>query len=394
MAKPTTKSMIPGAHRAVGRRRAENPDDSRPSPVGTDGYNGGVTKGGTMHDNDKTGGATGELTRRLIDGFFRRFVWYLLPVVLFAGIGVFLAGRTSEEYASSGTLAVSGNPMVDEAEARGTEINVWENAALGTSRLINEQLSTDAFVRDVAERAGLGEALEAEFISTEIIRQQVGSRVLGENSIQVDATWADGPTAHRLVQSTIDAYRELVAEQVATDSNEAIDFWTARREEADLAATEAERELSEYVAGLPPLRTGEENYPLTDQLKIQRLNDAYDEALEVVDNAQSRIDDAQLNVLQVQSEAGRQIRVIDPPEVPLAPASTTVKRLITVAMMMFVGALVSLTALVITTLLDRTVRSRSQLAAVVGTSATASVPRIKAFKRGRRERRADKKAAA
>lgn len=345
-----------------------------------------------MNDFDNAGGSS-DLAMRLVDEFFRRAFWYILPVVLFAGIGVLLAGRAAEQYVSTGTLSVSVNPLVGQPEVSGATINNWETPAIGTARLITEQLRTDAFATDVAERAGLGQALDAGWITPETIRGQIWTGAPGQNFMTINASWGDGDTAYLLVDATIEAYLEFLSMQVAEDSNEAIAFWTEQRDDALASANEAERQLAAFLEALPELEDGAD-YPVADQFEITRLNDAYDAALEDVKSAQDQIDASRLNAIRAQSEAGRLIRLVDPPEVPTTSTSSPLDQILTIGLMTIVGILVGLTALVITTVLDRTVRSRAQLAAVVGTNATAAVPRIKSLNPKRRAKRAEKKAAA
>jgi capsular polysaccharide biosynthesis protein len=119
-----------------------------------------------------------------------------------------------------------------------------------------------------------------------------------------------------------------------------------------------------------------------------------DSALKAVDDAQGEIDRAQLNVEQAQSEAGRQLRIIDAPRVPTAPQSNTIKRLVTMFLFTLLGVLISLAALITTTVLDRSIRSRTQLAkALQSTNVTASIPELRSLARASRHATSSKKAA-
>ena len=57
-------------------------------------------------------GPPSDFTERLVDGFFRRWVLYLLPVVLFVAIGVHAAGNITADYASSARLSATSNPYL------------------------------------------------------------------------------------------------------------------------------------------------------------------------------------------------------------------------------------------------------------------------------------------
>ena len=159
--------------------------------------------------------ADGDLTARLVDQFFRRWIWYVIPVVLLSAVGVRAAGNVAEPYEASGTLSASANPLVETPEVRGTSIGAFEPPAAGITRLINEQLRSDAFVEIVADGAGLRAALQSGEITPDLIRRQVGASAEGENLLSVQASWSDPDRPNRLERSSvipsvvIDRLREL-----------------------------------------------------------------------------------------------------------------------------------------------------------------------------------------
>ena len=107
---------------------------------------------GGFETHYETGSAGSDFSVRLVDQFFRRWFWYVLPVVLLAFVGVRAANNVSQQYVSKGTFSASENPLVATPEVRGTTIGQFEAPASGIARLINEQLRSDAFVDVVVER--------------------------------------------------------------------------------------------------------------------------------------------------------------------------------------------------------------------------------------------------
>lgn len=313
---------------------------------------------------------------RLVDQFFRRWYFYLLPVVLLVGLGVRAASNVNEEFVSNGVLSASANPLVDAPEVRGTTINPYESPAAGTSRLINEQMRSDSFIRQIAVGAGLESALDSGVITPEIVREQVYASAQGENLLTVRAAWGDPQTAFRLVESTIAGYLNLVAETVAVDSEEATDFWTDIRVTAEERVTTAENDLAAYLRTLPPLGADEER-TTEEELAITRLNSAVDAALADVSTAQERIDSAMLNGEQARSEAGRQLRIVDEPSEPTVPESNRVEQLLSLVMFTIIGLLIAGGALLATTLLDHSVRSPAQLRLASDVVSTSVVPRLR-----------------
>jgi hypothetical protein len=322
------------------------------------------------------------LARRAVDNLFSRLGWFLVPVVLFAALGLSSATSIPSTYAAQGGLSAASNPFVGRTQVRGIVINDWETPAAGVARLINEQLRTDVFMSDVAERAGLGPALSAQLVTIDDIRENVGAGPSGQSNLVVGARWEDPAIAHALVEAIIEAYLDRVQELVTSDSNEAIAFWTELRAEAEARVEAAEVALDEFLASSPPPANGERS--TEDQMVLLRLTNQLDRALASVNDAQSAIDSARLNLQQAQSEAGRQLQVVDPPRVPTSPQSTRMQALLTLVMFTGIGLVISAIAVVVSTLLDRSIKSEQQLASAAGVSVTASVGRIKRVGRWRR----------
>lgn len=330
-------------------------------------------------------GATADFTARLFDHFFQRALLYLLPIALFAALGVYTASSQRSEFASEGRLTASANPLVEPTEIRTTELNRGEGPAEGSARLINEQLNTDAFIDDVAERSGLAEALSTGVIARGTIRQSVSATARGQNVFSVQASWGDPQTAFLLVQSSIDAYLGYIDEVLTGDSADAVNFLESQLDDAEGRVTAAENELETFVRGLPPLTTGER--PVEVSLELNRLSDSVQEAQGVVAETERQIDAAELSVVQSQSAAGRQLRIVDAPVPALEAESALLQRLITVVVFAVMGLLLSLTVLVLATVFDRTVRSQRQLSQVAGCDVVVSIPRLNRGRRSKRTRR-------
>jgi uncharacterized protein involved in exopolysaccharide biosynthesis len=321
----------------------------------------------------------------MVDNLFRRFFRYALPVVAFAGIGVYTASTANAEYVASGTLSASSNPLVAQTEVRGGSISIYESPASGTARLINEQLQTDAFLDDVLARAGLTQALDAGLISRDIVRQQISAFDKGENFLGVNAVWNDGQSAYLLVDATINGYLDYVDSIVSGDSVAAIAYWQDRQTEALKDQAAAEQALDDYLAEHPGLSTGT-TASTEEELTVVRLDSAVDRALNDVAEAQEGIRIAERAVDDIRSDAGRSVRVVDSPTVPLEPESGVLKQILTVAMFTVLGLLVAIAALLLATIADRSVRSREQLNRITGAEVAVTVPVVKSLTPKRRLR--------
>ncbi|MEQ9163429.1 MAG: hypothetical protein RLN74_12005, partial [Ilumatobacter fluminis] len=141
---------------------------------------------------------------RLTDNLFRRLVWFLLPVLLLTGLGIYRAATTTDLYRSSGTLSASSNPLLPEQEVSGVSAQFLESPASANARIINERIRTDSFIVGVAERAGLGDALENGIVQIDVLRNNVWASADGDSILNVNATWDDGQTSFQLAVATID----------------------------------------------------------------------------------------------------------------------------------------------------------------------------------------------
>lgn len=326
--------------------------------------------GGSQH---RAGGSA--FWFRLTDNLFRRIGWWLLPVVAFTALGVAQAGNTLEVYRSGATLSAIENPLVNSPVIGVAAQQWWETPAAATSRIINEQLRTDSFISKIAESAGLGEAIDQGFVTNEIVRASIWAVPTGDGILSVNATWADPQTSFELVSATIGEYQNYLAESVASDAADAEQFYSQQLESAQEERAAAERDLTKFVADF----VGEESasdQPVIIEIEIERLRDRITTAEAKVAAAQASIEEAQLQVSQQTTRAGRTFSVIDQPFVPRAPTSSMVDRITTVGSYFVLGAVVAGAALLVTTALDRSVSSPADLLAFDAVSLVATVPRI------------------
>ena len=345
--------------------------------------NDGIARHANMTENSVENGQRSDFSERLIDGFFRRWFLYAIPVVLFAGVGAASAQRITGEYSSYLRMSASTNPYVTTPVVRGTDIAFYETPASGSARLISEQLQTDLFVDDVADRAGLADALENGVITRDQIRSHVSAGAIGTNTLNVDASWDDPDTAFRLVNATISGYSDFLEQVAVADSIEAIAFWNTRLEEAKTETLVAEDALNAYVAQLPQTLDGQRT--IEETLAIQRLSSAIDAAQEGVTAAQSALDDATFAETQARSESSRLLRVIDPATVASEQSPVRRDQAIAFASFALLGVVVSCAALLLSTALDRSVRTRSQLALASGSDAVAVIPVVKQLRKRSRQ---------
>jgi len=327
-------------------------------------------------------GPPSDFSERLVDGFFRRWVLFVLPVAMFVAIGVYTAGNITAEYESSARLSATSNPYLAQPTIRGTEIGFYESPGDGTARLINEQLRTDSFIDDIASRADLTEAIDTGAITRVDARNQIAASGAGQNTLQVSARWADPDTAYRLVDATIRGYSDYLAGIAAADSLEAIEFWRGQLIQSSEDLQEAEDALNQYVRLLPPVPDGQDR-PIEQELEIQRFNTSLDRALQDQSDTQDALTEAQLTANQAASSSARGLTVIDAPEISIDPEPVRQSKITAIAIFTLLGVLIALAALVLSTVAERSIRTRSQLALAAGIGSVVVIPRIKQLRRAK-----------
>ena len=323
---------------------------------------------------------------RLADNFFRRALWFALPVVAMTVVGVLQALNTTEVFRSSATMSVSDNPLLPEVAISGADARLWETPADATSRIISERLGTNAFITSVAQRAGLSEALESGALDLEVVRENVWSTADGDSILSIKATWADAETSYALVAATITEYERFLTETVASAASEAQAFWSARLTSLEEERLAAEDELAEYLADLPVLPDGVDP-PVDVQLQLERLSDNLAAIETEIRSTDSRLDDAVLQQTQQTTEAGRSFTVIDEPEVPGSPESTLVQQAMLVIAFALMGAVISIAALLVTTALDQSIASVADLHSIPGVAQIVTVPPLRLGSATHRRRR-------
>jgi|GEM_PF-4771853 len=317
---------------------------------------------------------------RVAESFFRRWPLYLLPLLLLIGVGVLQASRVTAQFRSVGVLNVASNPLLSDVSPLGvTGATSFETPSAATTRMINELLRTEVFVRSVAEHAGLKGALEANLVTIDQIRARVGASSTGTRLLDVSASWPDATTAVQLVISTIDQYTDHVLQGQIKNSKEAETFYTDLASGYSKALADAQDALKNYVVANPAPRIGER--PAEQTLTMQTMQGVITQAQTQLTNAENKIEEAKLATQQARNQTGDSLQLVDPPEVPTAPASVHRQQAITLAVYLFLGLFVVVAMLLVSSLLDRAVRSAEDIDVATGLAVVATVPSIAALSR-------------
>jgi uncharacterized protein involved in exopolysaccharide biosynthesis len=311
---------------------------------------------------------------RLLETFFRRWYFYLVPFVAIVGLGLSSIASTPTEFKSEGVITTSNASLLSELTDVGTGTPFsFETAATLTSRKIASLMGTAAFARKVAEGAGLTSALESGAITLGAIRFAVSTYPVGDDLLAVSATTIEPELSRRLVESTINTYIDEVVDVELTQAQTAETVLKRRldRRQADLDAANAA--LAEFVEENPEPALGGDR-PFDEQVTMDQLAATVERADRQFTETLSQYEAAQLVTEQTRAEVDQRIRVVDPPERPLFAQPQRRAMVLKLALFTVLGALVSIALIASVTALDHTVRREADIEAQAGLAVVATVP--------------------
>jgi hypothetical protein len=304
-------------------------------------------------------------------------------MVILGVLGFLSVSGTKSKFQSTGTFNVETSTVLSNLSGTNDQ-TFGETPASTTSKQINSTLQTDQFVKDIAARAGLDQALQSGRISTQWIRSSLTSVTNGANIVTVVAVNEDPQVAQRLAQATIDAFVQSVVDSASSQSTAAVSFFAELIKTYQSGVDNAQKALNDYVTGHPAPAFGQR--PEDEQAEINKLNSDITQAQTSYNNAVSKSQDAQLSTEQTKADVGQRLRLIDAPKVPVAPQPKMKKMIFSFATFLVLGLILTIGAVTLATVLNRTFLSAAdvkdrlanvRLLAVVpeGSLALAGAPR-------------------
>jgi len=331
------------------------------------------------------------VVRRLLETFFKRWWLYALPVVLFALVGVGKAASAQSGFESVGTIDVSNSTVLSQLTTSNQDGNVgFETPATTTARTINSLLGTDQFIDSIATQAGLTTALKSGQLTAQQLRSQLSVTPDGDNLVRFAATTDNPELSSRLAKGAMDSYVQYVIDDTVSESQAAEQFFEKQLPTYLQQVQTAQAALADYAAKHPG--GPQDTRPLEEQIQIQQLTSAITQAQNQYTTAQQKIEEARLSTETARTNATQKLRVIDVPRTPAAPAPRITKAVSTVVIFLFVGSLLSLAAVVLGSVLDRSLRSAEDVEALLQLPVLAVVPDASAnvHRHHRRKRKAKK----
>jgi uncharacterized protein involved in exopolysaccharide biosynthesis len=252
----------------------------------------------------------------------------------------------------------------------------WETPAGATAGSMNALLRTQSFVEDLAVAAGLEDMVDAGLLTLDEVRASVAVFADSPRLVKVIGTNGNPDVAHSVAEGAIESYVESVMANEVTDATVAIEFLREKQPEYEAAVTRAETNLETWIAEHPDPRAGATR-PVDEQVELDRLQAAIRTREERLAEVQASIEQQELSVEQKEAEVRQRLGVIDPPQVPTAPQPKLKQAVISIVMALIVGCFLSLVAVVIGTILDRTIRFPGDVRERLDTRVLAVVPKAR-----------------
>jgi capsular polysaccharide biosynthesis protein len=321
--------------------------------------------------SERAEGLTHRMLLHLLETFFRHPILHLLPLVLFVAFGVFTAVSAEKMYRSVGVLNATSGTLLNELTGDSPTFG-FESTATVTSRNIEQMLSTDKFVNDVIERAGMTSAVESGVVTRDEIRSSISAFPQGDNLVAVAATTPRPEQSHRLAQATLDTFVEFVVSNDVHEANVEIGTYEDIRDSYLEDLNKAVADFNSYVLEHPA--GDEDNRPVDEELEIARLQAAVDRAEESYLNAEDNINGAVLARNVARTVVTSQLQTIDEPQTPTFPQAGLRQAVMTVGIFGFLGLALALAMVVLASMLERTVRIADDVPAKFGVDVLAVVP--------------------
>jgi uncharacterized protein involved in exopolysaccharide biosynthesis len=292
---------------------------------------------------------------RLLESFFRRWYLYLVPLVLLCIVGVLNVAGTKKLYQSLGTFNVESSTVLSTLSGTGDPSTGYDTPATATSKRIGALLQTEQFIKDISVKAHLDGAVAAGQITLGEIRTSIAAWPNGSSLVNVSGTNVNPAVAQALAGATIDAFVQGIIDSQASQSDAAVAFFSQLVTNYQADVTKTQGALDTFLAAHPAPAVG--NRPDDELAELARLNADLTAAQGRYDDAVGKGQDAQLSTEKTKADVGERLRVVDAPQMPTVPMGGLKTSITNFATFAVLGVLLTAGAIVVGTLLDRTIRT-------------------------------------
>jgi uncharacterized protein involved in exopolysaccharide biosynthesis len=340
------------------------------------------------------------MIRKLLEALFRYKWLILLPPIVIPAVVTPIALATAPVYYESVVGIWVDQPTYLAVKDPTTQ---YTSPAAAQTSALTEMLHTRTFDLDVASRTPLasvassrgGDARIQDLFDKGILVAPSGSHL-----VVLKARAPTGQLAAQIAQAVVDAYQDQTSSQQLDQSGVAISFYQTQLQSAQDQLSRSSQELSQYAtamgydgsadATVGPAQNGTLSASALDP-KFAQLQSSVNFAQQQVDQARTSLQQAQLASAAAVQGGQVGFQVIDPPQVPTAPASNSKSVVVFAVASLVVGFGLSGMLLVLLVAGDRSIRRDADLASsfpVLGVVPQLSMKRAPKFARRTTTRRA------
>ena len=295
---------------------------------------------------------------RLLDSYFRHRWLNLLPLVIMIALAGASFTLNEPQYVSRGRLYVQKSSLLPSLTQLPSDGYTWRTPTQIALSEIQELVQTEAFVRSIIQKTDLegnmSEGSDTLQQTMEQFRQTLSLQQVGESVIEIAMTDKDPKLAQQLAIATIDTYTNWKLNGDKQESAVAQSFFRDVLPGYQDELQKAREALKIYLEAHPlPLR-GER--PAQELLEITQLQSAVDVATKRVENALEKEESARLAQAQAESSVRQDYLLIDAPTLPTKPEASLKQRVMSSAIFVIVGFILTVVGIVGGALLDRSFR--------------------------------------
>ncbi len=318
---------------------------------------------------------------RFLENWFQNFWLYLIPFVLMLGAYGASFFILEDEFVSKGVLFVQTETLIDQVASLGDDnVNFFLSPSEQTADEIVELLNTDSFIRLIISQTP---TLEAEMAKGDKIvretiadvRESIAVNITGSNNVEVAVSWTDQEIAWKTATAAMNSYIEWKITSDKRDSFAAREFLENLVPQYENEYRSAVQGLEEFLVQNPEPFRGER--PEIEQLQINQLEVAAQTAFDRFQSASDNLEQIRLEEVIIEGKTRQSYTIVDSPKIPVEEEGGLVRKIVTAAVFVTLGVVLSLLAIIFSTLFDRSLRFPIESPSAIGMPVLSSVDRIK-----------------
>ncbi|MFT5193111.1 MAG: hypothetical protein ACI9EW_001181 [Cellvibrionaceae bacterium] len=322
---------------------------------------------------------------RFLENMFQNIWLYSIPFFLMTIAYAASFFILSDEFVSKGVMFVHTDTLINEVSSLGqNNFSRFLSPSEQTAGEIRELLYTDSFVRLIIQDTPLesnmaaGDSVVQETLTN--VRDAISINTTGNSNVEIRASWDDQEIAWKLAESTLNSFTEWKIESGKRDSFAAREFLERLVPQYENDQLAAVQNLQSYLIQNPEPFRGDR--PEIEQLQIDQLRDLIQTADNRYQESSNDLEQIRLEEVILEGNIRQSYQIVDSPELATEEEGGVEKKIITGAVFVVLGIVLSLLAIILTTILDRSIRFPIESPSTLGLpvlSAVKAVPDIDAL---------------